>query len=579
MTPSDFPLARLTQMQLDGLPISASNIDSIYPLSPMQQGILFHALYRSESGDYINQMRVDVEGLDVERFRQAWAESVEAHDILRTAFVLQPDLHSPLQVVLKQVKLPFISIDWRTHANRGYALDELAAQERERCFVLGEAPLIRMAVVRVGEHGFHLIYTSQHILLDGWSGSNLLGEILSRYSGVEVLAEGGRYADFIAWQQRQDIQVAERFWAEQLESLEHATLLAGTAPKVAEEEKGGLNKDHYLTLDQKFTSRLKKFAQRRNVTVNTLVQSAWALLLSFYTGNSTVVFGATVAGRPVDMKGIEKRVGLFINTLPLVVELNGDPYVDEWIIELQEKNLRARAHEHFPLRAVQRLAGQRCLFDSVVIFENYPVSGAIQEAGVGGLVFKSLTYHEQTNYPMTLYVTLGDKLVLDFSYKSVLDDELVARLGEQLMLLLGSMARADGRLRLTALRLQLEKHWKKLANGSRLPTDQALLSREGIVGARSTGSHVLRENVYVPPETSLQKQLAFIWQSVLGIENVGMDDDFFELGGDSISSLNVLVRVRQLDEKNFQMELHDLFEKPTIRMLTAGAGYSTDKVL
>ncbi|WP_422766135.1 amino acid adenylation domain-containing protein [Pseudomonas hefeiensis] len=315
-TPSDFPLAGLSQPQLDALPLAARQIEDIYPLSPMQQGMLFHTLYEQQAGNYINQLRVDVAGLDVERFRQAWQAAMDAHEVLRSSFVWDGDFKRALQVVHKQLEVAFVLHDWRARPDLSQDLETLALAQRQQGFELDAAPLLRLLVVRVAEERYHLIYTSHHILMDGWSNSQLLGEVLQRYSGQPVVASGSRYRDYIAWLQRQDGAASEAFWKPVLQRLEAPTRLADAVASPT--QTGAGYGDHVQVLDETLTRRLEAFARASKVTVNTLVQAAWLLLLQRYTGKHTVAFGATVAGRPADLPGIEQQIGLFINTLPVI---------------------------------------------------------------------------------------------------------------------------------------------------------------------------------------------------------------------------------------------------------------------
>ncbi len=192
VTPSDFPLAHLTQAQLDSLPWAARAVADIYPLSPMQHGMLFHSLYEQESGAYINQLRVDVDGLQVERFRAAWQAAIDEHDILRSGFLWQGAFERPVQVVHKHVVVPLSLHDWQQHSALATALDDLAEQERVQPFDLQQPALLRLTVVRTATDRYHLIYTNHHILLDGWSNAQLFGEVLQRYSGAPVAPLAGR---------------------------------------------------------------------------------------------------------------------------------------------------------------------------------------------------------------------------------------------------------------------------------------------------------------------------------------------------------------------------------------------------
>ncbi|UFH49859.1 non-ribosomal peptide synthase/polyketide synthase [Pseudomonas sp. KNUC1026] len=431
VTPSDFPLAQITQAQLDRLP-AAREVDDLYPLSPMQQGMLFHTLLGQGSGDYVNQMRLDVAGLDVERFRAAWQGVVDAHDILRTAFLASADQPQPLQVVYRNVTVDF--------AVQQAECQALADAELRRGFDLEQPSLIRLRLVPTGPDSHHLIYTSHHILMDGWSNSQLLGEVLERYNGHTPAASAGRYRDYIAWLQRQDAQADQAFWAEALKGLNEPALLERAVASGPTGEHGYGKQAHSLNTGS--TARLAEFARTRKVTVNTLVRAGWLLLLQRYTGQACVAFGATVSGRPTELAGIEQQIGLFINTLAVVGAPLPEQPLAAFLDELQAQNLALREHEHSPLFDVQRWAGRagEALFDTLLVFENYPVAEALEQGAPAGLAFGQVQSSEQTNYPLTLIVNLGQQLVLEFSYaKASYHNALIEQLGAHLVQLLEAM--------------------------------------------------------------------------------------------------------------------------------------------
>ncbi|OAE15932.1 hypothetical protein A2T76_14750 [Pseudomonas brenneri] len=438
-TPSDFPLAGLNQRQLDALTVKAAEIEDIYPLSPMQQGMLFHSLYERNSGNYINQMRLDVEGLDPERFQQAWQAVLDARDILRTQFLWQGDLPGPVQLVRKHLQLPFTLHDWRAQPHLEESLDTLAVTEQEG-FELNESALLRLQLVRTGESRHHLIYTHHHILMDGWSNSQLLGEVLQRYNGQHDAKPAGLYRDYIAWLQLQDQALSESFWRGQLVDLTEPTRLAHAIPAPGKSGKGYGHCPRHLEVAQ--TQRLSAFARQQKVTVNTLLQSAWLLLLQRYTGQNCVCFGATVAGRPAELKGIEQQIGLFINTLPVIASPYAEQTVGQWLQTVQAQNLASREHEHTPLFEVQRwsqLSGEG-LFDSLLVFENYPVSEALEQGGSSQLRFDGIRLQEQTNYPLTLMVGMSDTLSLHYHYaNSNFSEQAIDQLNRHLTGLLLSM--------------------------------------------------------------------------------------------------------------------------------------------
>lgn len=270
-----------------------------------------------------------------------------------------------------------------------------------------------LTLVRTGATSYHLIYTNHHILMDGWSGSQLFGEVLQQYAGEPLPAPTGRYRDYIAWLQAQDKAVSQAFWQAQLVNLQAPTRLAD-AIETEVDAAQAVNGEHRLSLDAAQTEHLKAFAQRHKVTLNTLVQGAWLLLLHHHTGQATVAFGATVAGRPAELRGIEQQVGLFINTLPVVATPDAQMSVSHWLEQLQQQNVGLREHEHTPLFEIQRWAGLggEALFDSILVFENYPVSEALEQGAPSGLRFGAVHSLEQTHYPLTVLLAIGQTLGL-----------------------------------------------------------------------------------------------------------------------------------------------------------------------
>ncbi|MFA7942969.1 non-ribosomal peptide synthase/polyketide synthase [Pseudomonas brenneri] len=442
LTPSDFPLATLTQQQLDELPASAGAIEDVYALSPMQRGMLFHTLYEPQGGSYTNQVRLDVEGLDPQRFLAAWQATMDARDVLRTSFVWQGSLEQPVQVVHPHVSVPFTVLDWQGRADLMAQLDARALAERAQGFDLTQAPLLRLVLIRVDALRYHLIYTNHHILMDGWSASQLMGEVLQRYSGETLALNAGRYRDYIQWLQRQDAEASERFWKEQLLALNEPTHLARAIAHTPVAGSQALYGEQRQVVDEPTTQRLRSLAQAHKVTLNTLVQAAWLLLLKRYTGQSSVAFGATVSGRPADLKGVEQQIGLFINTLPVIASPQPEQSLESWLHSVQQLNLRLREYEYTPLFDIQRWAAQDGgdLFDSLLVFENYPVSEVLQQEAPKELVFKNVSYFERTNYPLTVMIGVGQTLAFNFSYQCAhFAASTIVQVSEQLLAVLEQM--------------------------------------------------------------------------------------------------------------------------------------------
>ncbi|WP_218147796.1 amino acid adenylation domain-containing protein [Nitrosomonas sp. Nm166] len=418
ITPSDFSLLQINQHELDNLPIPVGQLEDIYPLSPMQAGMLFHSMFDTDRDIYVNQWRADIDRLSVERFKTAWQSVIDRHDILRTGFVQEGKI--PLQWVAKAVELPFMEYDWRDQtahppASYEHELDVLAQSEYASGINLKKPPLIRIAVVHLPNHRYHMIMTTHHLLLDGWSTSQMMGEVLRWYGGDAPATSGSRYRDFIAWLGERDQTASETYWKERLRYMEEPTRLASVISNPVQKPGYEL---YANPLESSFTDDLLRFAKRERITVNTLMQAAWALLLSHYTGQQVVTFGATVAGRPADLPGSDQILGLFINTLPVSIVLKPELAIGEWLRDLQAQNLASREHEHTPLYEIQRWAGQhrQGLFDTILVYENYPVDEAFKQNMPGGLVFSGIKAREATNYPMTVLITENDGFSLQYSY-------------------------------------------------------------------------------------------------------------------------------------------------------------------
>ncbi|MGF6141068.1 amino acid adenylation domain-containing protein [Pseudomonas laurylsulfatiphila] len=473
VTPSDFPLARITRAQLDALPVPAPAIEDVYPLTPMQQGMLFHTLYEPQAEAYINQLRLDIQGLELAAFGRAWQAAISRHDILRSSFHWL-GLECAHQVIHRQIDLQLQVIE-----AADVDLDALAAEERSRGFELGTAPLFRLVLVRRSPEDWHLIYTSHHILMDGWSNAQLLGEVIQQYAGQTLARPLGQYRDYLGWMQQQPLLAAEPFWKQALAPLETPTLLAQALPAPTEGRGMG---EHQLTLESAALQRLVDFARQQKITLNTLLQGAWGLLLQRYTGQSCVAFGATMAGRSAPLPGIEQQLGLFINTLPIIAAPPAGQSVAQWLNHLQALNLSLREFEHVPLYDIQGWAGQQgALFDSLLVFENFPVAEALKQGAPAGLTFGALRNHEITSYPLTLGIEVGATLRLDFSFdRSRFSAAQISQLGVSLLQVLEQFV-AQPQQALGAVSLLDAQAQIKVLAGSRPPApplDSPLLAHQ-----------------------------------------------------------------------------------------------------
>ncbi|MFE9746688.1 non-ribosomal peptide synthase/polyketide synthase [Saccharothrix saharensis] len=429
-TPSDFPLARLTAEQVDR--IADRDVEDVYPLTPLQAGMVFHHLM-DDGTAYVNQLRVRLSGVDdPERFARAWQRVVDRTPVLRTEVVWE-GLDEPVQVVRRGVTVPVTFAD---------VTDELVAADAAAGIDLTTAPLMRLAIGRASDTEVDLLWTSHHLLLDGWSTAQVFGEVLTEYAGGPAPARRP-FRDYLAWLAEVDQAAAEAYWRGVLAGFETPTPLPFDRPP-AEAHRAESSAQIVLDLP---ADRLDAVARAHGLTVNTLVQGAWAVLLARTSGQRDVVFGSTVSGRPAELPGVESIVGMFINTVPTRVSVESDAEVVDWLRRLQDSQTEARQYEHVSLAQVQNLAGGK-LFDSLLAFENYPVEKDTPDGAPGIGEVDGL---DTTSFPLTVRAHVDDALHVELTYDPRLFDEAtIATLGDRLARLLDAIG-ADPRRRVFEL--------------------------------------------------------------------------------------------------------------------------------
>ncbi|WP_339542320.1 non-ribosomal peptide synthetase [Pseudomonas sp. JAI120] len=453
LTPSDFPLARLTQPQLDALPVPASAIEDVYPLTPMQEGLLLHTLLEPGTGLYYMQDRYRINSaLDPERFAQAWQAVIARHEALRASFCWNVG-EDMLQVIHKPGSTPIEYLDWSAdpESEQEPRLQALLKAEREAGFdLLNQAPF-HLRLIRVGEARYWFMMSNHHILIDAWCRSLLMNDFFDIYmalgEGREAqLATPPRYRDYIAWLQRQNLAEARQWWQQNLQGFERTTPIPSDRPFLREHagHSGGMVVgDCYTRLDARDGAQLRELAQAHQLTVNTFAQAAWALVLRRLSGDRDVLFGVTVAGRPVEMPEMQRTVGLFINSIALRVKLPEDDQrcsVRQWLSALLDSNMQLREYEYLPLVTIQEhseLPKGQPLFDSLFVFENAPVEVSVLDRA-HSLNATSDSGRTHTNFPLTAVCYPGDDLGLHLSYDQRYFDETTVQgmLGEFKRLLL-----------------------------------------------------------------------------------------------------------------------------------------------
>ncbi|GAA5090149.1 hypothetical protein GCM10023319_42200 [Nocardia iowensis] len=419
-TPSDMPLVRVGQTDIELWERNYPALAEVWPLSPLQSGLLFHAMMTQATVDvYTMQAVVDLGGaLDVERLRAAAQGIIDRYPNLRTAFVTDSEGQA-VQVVLDRIEAPWREVDLTElpAEQRTAELRRQVAADQATHFDMAVPPLLRFTLFRTDAAQWHLAITTHHILLDGWSMPLLMRDLLVLYAvrgDQSALPRVASYRNFLGWLAGRDRAASLRAWATALDGVNEPTQLAPQPRSAEQYEIGKL----ITELDEDRTRQLTKHAAELGVTVNTLVQAAWGILLGRLTGRGDVVFGATVSGRPAELPGVESMVGLFINTLPVRLRIDDRQTIGKLLERLQHDQADLLEHHYVGLTDIQRVAGTGSLFDTLLVFESYPMDKeAISAASsIDGMSVTGVGVNDATHYPLTLLVTAESTIELTLKY-------------------------------------------------------------------------------------------------------------------------------------------------------------------
>lgn len=466
--------------------MNTDNIEDLYPLAPLQRGLLFHSLYNPDRNAYFTQEVWTLRGeLHVTHLEDAWRRVIQRHSVLRTGFVWE-GVDEPLQLVYKRVNLPFVRHDWRAvpAVEQQERLDHWLAEDRRNAFDFSEAPIMRLILFQLDEETHQFVWDYHHLLMDGWCRVTILNEVFEIYEGLcrgePLRLDTPRpYRDYIAWLQQQDPSAATAYWKHYLEGFTAPTLLPISSRLTRQSQRGFASQ--HQALPAELTGKLQQLARTYRLTLNTLVQGAWALLLSRYCEEDDVVFGTTVSGRPPELAGVEQMVGLFINTLPVRVRIQEERNVMEWLQQLQSEQVEQRQYEYSQLAEIHgwsEVARGVPLFESLVVFENYPVKNPSPERR-GNLEIRRAHAFERAENPIEVVAWLASELWLQIDYDSErIEAGFVTRLLSHLQTLLQGIAAAP-HSRLSELPLltdpelqQLLYEWNDTA--APFPHDQCL---------------------------------------------------------------------------------------------------------
>lgn len=524
--------------------MSKDKIAAIYPLSPMQKALLFHRLQEQQDQGFL-QVQCRLSGaLDIPTFERAWQQTLLRHAALRSSIHWEK-IEKPVQVVQKKVPLPLQQYDWRTlgpkeqEAQRKHFLE----QDRAQGFDLAKASVNRLHLIRLAEREYQLIWSCHHILLDGWSASIVLQDVCSVYrqlliSGSSQLPAIPSYGNYLNWLKQQPTEAAKTYWQEQLAGV-RPTFLAWSTTTTTD-----ATATYQLSLSPAQTDQLRTYAREARVTLNTILQAVWAIVLGHHTQQETVLFGTTVSGRSAAIPNLNLLAGLFMNVLPNRFDLNGETNFSTWIRNEQQRQLGGLEYEYIPLNQITdwlQLPG-RGLFDSLFVVENFPWEDISSDA----LTVSDFSGGITSTYPLTVVVIPGAQLRFEVRYQSPqLGHALIERLFADYQQLL-------------ALGADLAQYTpKQLADKLEEPLPaEPLLKASTTSGARAA---------YSAPQNATELALVRIWEQLFDRHPIGTEEHFFDMGGSSLQAVQLFARI----EAQFQRNLPPttLFQHPTIQQL------------
>ncbi len=538
-----------TREQVAALAADPAGIEALYPLTDMQKGMLFHSLLDPGSGVYFEQFVYRLGGeLDVDAYRRAWRQVVDRHEILR-AWIAFDGLAEPLQAIQRDAALEFTIHDWVEvpPEEQWSRLERHLLADRRRDFDYAEAPLFRVTLIRLGKRSFKLILSYHHLILDAWSLFVLLRDSLELYGAavggpVPQLEPTRSFGDYVDLVRAKDAEPSRRYWEERLAGFRAPTVI-GKAEKLGLFASSlDLHAEARLDLGEELTRELLAYGRRHRLTLNSLVQGAWGMVLASLSGRSDVCFGITITHRPVELQGVEDLVGIFINTLPMRLVLESGQAVGDWLAQVQRVQVAARAHEHYPLPLIQErseMPNDQPLFETLLIFENFPRGSGWTDRG--GMKVRQDRYIGWTNYPFAIEAMPEEQLFFQVKYdEAFFDSALVDCI-------------------LTTFREILEL----IASGEGGPLGEVVGPLDAAPSIAVAGELPTRGQVVQPspatmaaPATAAEEVLERVWAEALRLERVDVHAGFLQLGGNSLAAMRILALCRR---QGFDFELGQLF--------------------
>jgi NRPS condensation-like uncharacterized protein/acyl carrier protein len=534
------------------------NVKNIYALTPIQESILFYALYDRESLAYFEQAFYHITGsFNLSLFEEAWNVLIQRHDILRTLFV-HKNVPQPLQIVLKKRKLDLHFEDIRalTQEAQESHCQHYREKDKQTPFDLSKDVLMRLAVFQLAENSFNVFWSVHHILLDGWSVGIIHDELYTIYNALlagqePVLKPVVPFSQYITWLNKQNKEEAKQYWRDYLTDYHRLTTLPHLAQPVGTKKE---SEKLAFSLPETMMSAIQQTASANQVTLNSFIQAVWSILLGIYNDRDDVVFAATVSGRPPEIKGIESMVGLFINTIPVRVKISAGETFKGLLQKVQQQATLGNNYHYSSLEEIQSETNlKRNLFDHILIFENYPDLTNTQEQAKSQFVIDQFDQFELTSFDLSIQLFPKNDLKFLIIYNPVVYAKtIIENLQPHLTAIISQVIENE------AVEISHINVLSASAKAAYVQATQILpISLED--GQRKISTS------YAQPENERQEQLVAVWKEILAPESLGIDDNFFEVGGHSLIATRIVSRIHKL--LDVEVTLQEFFEHPNIRSL------------
>ncbi|UCH96966.1 MAG: amino acid adenylation domain-containing protein, partial [Candidatus Aminicenantes bacterium] len=548
------------------------NIRDIFALTPMQEGLLYHYLQDPEKDLYFEQLTLDISGkIDLALFVRSWNFVIETNEMLRAVFHWEK-LKNPIQIILKDHKIQpkYYDISRETSEKKRKQLNEIISKDKKEKFNLQEVPF-RVSLCKVEENKYKMIISNHHILYDGWSNGILLKEFFSTYNdllkGKELVKPvKTKFKEFINWSRGGSVDQQEKFWKSYLKEFVPPT----NSPIKPRRKEIAHTGDYQFSFAADIKDKIEGFVKKHKVTMSSLLYSVWGLLLQQIHSTGDVLFDTTVSGRSANIKGIENIIGLFINTLPLRVQTRRNEKIVSFLSRMDAVLQQWREFENTSLITINEYLDayyRQCLFDSVLVLENYPLDWLLMQKN-SALAVNSFSISGRTQYDLTIIITIFDDIRVGFTYNNDLFDKEIIELLANDMVRTISQITDDSQKKISGIIPLSEKLRTRIVERCK-QRDMAELEREQEKEFPKTA----RGKV---PGGVIEEKLLDIWSDLFRVEKSGItiDMNFFDFGGHSLKASLLAAKIHQVF--NARVPLVEIFKRPTIKELASYITQSTE---